>query len=410
LGAKRGILVKSGEGLERAAEADFVVLDKTGTLTVGKPAVTEVISVIDREELIRVVSAVERLSEHPLAKAVVDYCGEVDGPSVTDFETVPGKGVRAKVDGVEVKIGNFRYLSNSCDVSALMGRVDVLEEQGSTVFGVEQAGMLIGLIAVSDEIRPESRQAIAELKRYADIYMLTGDGKKVASHVANILGIENFKAEVLPEEKEAFVAELKAKGKVMFVGDGINDAPALSTADVGVAIGAGTDVAIDSADVVLTGSNPLALSTLIRLGRATMRKVKQNLFWAFLYNMLGIPLAAGLMYPVLGWKLSPMIGSIAMSMSSVCVVFNALSLRLFKDKTQGIPVEVEESMQEIIIKVEGMMCPHCKARVEGVVNSFPGLTGVVDLDKKSVTITVDGDINLDEVKGAITAAGYKVID
>lgn len=410
IGAKNGILVKSGEALEKAGHADVVILDKTGTLTVGTPKVTEVIALGSKEEMLALAAAVEKFSEHPLAKAVVEHVCDGVQLEVVDFETVAGKGVQAVVDGKVVRVGNFGYLGEFCDTSALDARASTLEKQGSTVFGVASEDQLLGLIAVSDEIRPESRDAVASLKKFAKVRMLTGDGEGVASHVANLLDIDEFKAGVLPEDKARCVSEARSEGKVVFVGDGINDAPALASADVGVAIGAGTDVAIDSADVVLTGSNPSSLTTLVRLGKATMKKVRQNLFWAFAYNVLGIPLAAGVLFPVLGLKLSPMIGSVAMSLSSICVVTNALLLKLFKDKSQEKTKGEDKNMNEIVIKVEGMMCPHCASRVEGVVATFDGLTGVVNLDAKTVTVTAEKEFDLGAVKSAIVSAGYKVID
>lgn len=407
--AKRGILTKSGEGLERASRVDIIVLDKTGTLTVGKPKVSEVIADGSADELLSVAYSVERFSEHPLAKAVTEHCAGVRTLDASDFETVPGRGVFARIDGEDVRVGNLAYVGETCDLSAYTERGEILASRGATVFAVSRGARALGLIAVSDEIRPESYEAIRELKKFAKVYMLTGDGKKVASYVCDELGIENFRAEVLPSEKEAFVTELKKEGRVMFVGDGINDAPALTSADLGVAIGAGTDVAIDSADVVLSGSNPLALVSLVRLGRATMRKVKQNLFWAFLYNSLGIPLAAGVLYPFFGVKLSPMIGSLAMSMSSICVVMNALSLKLFRDKKTVKNEKGECEMNVEIVKVDGMMCSHCTGRVEKVVSAL-GYGAVADLERKQVTVSAEGKIDLESVKKAITDAGYDVID
>ncbi len=413
-GAGMGILFKNAAALENLHRVDTVVLDKTGTLTTGKPQVTDILEGCkNKRELMQLAAALERRSEHPFAKAIMEKAGGTAEIPAENFEVLPGLGVSAVVEGVRCFGGNRRLMQeHGIQVPAYPH----LEAEGKTplYFGSER-GEYFGAVAAADVLKADSVAAVQLLRHMGlDVVMLTGDNEKTAQAIAAGAGITRVIADVLPQDKAGAVRQLQQQGhRVLMVGDGINDAPALVTADVGMAIGAGTDIAIDSADVVLMSGSLTSVYNAIDLSRATIRNIKQNLFWAFFYNCLGIPVAAGVLYPSFRIQLSPMIGSAAMSFSSVFVVSNALRLWLFKpkkvtvaeDKTQEIE---EEIPVETIIKVEGMMCSHCKARVEQVCQAVEGTEcAVVDLQAKQVTVM--GNACPDALKKAITDAGYEVI-
>ncbi len=411
--ARMGILFKNAAALENLHRVDTVVLDKTGTLTTGKPQVTEVLPKgISEKELLNLAAALEKQSEHPFARAILEKAGE-STLVAADFETLPGLGVTAVIDGVRYYGGNRRLMEEH---GIPAESYPALAEQGKTPlhFGTE-TGKSLGAIAAADVLKPDSVEAVKQLQKLGlDVVMLTGDNEKTARAIADTAGITHVIADVLPGDKAGAVRSLQAQKKqVLMVGDGINDAPALVTADVGMAIGAGTDVAIDSADIVLMSGSLASVSSAIELSKATIRNIKQNLFWAFFYNCLGIPVAAGALYLPFGIQLSPMLGAAAMSCSSVFVVTNALRLWLFKPKMQPVksegPIMIEEEKtMETIIKVEGMMCKHCKARVEQVCKEVPGtVDAVVDLEKKQVTVT--GTADVEALKKAIVDADYEVI-
>jgi len=416
-GASMGILFKNAEALENLHKVDTVVLDKTGTLTVGEPAVTDILpDGISKEKLLQIAVALESRSEHPFAKAIVKEADDTDFLQPTEFETLPGRGVCAIIDGVKYFGGNVRLMES---VRIPVPQLEEYAQQGKTplYFGSED-GVYLGAIVVADVLKSDSPKAVAALRKMGvDVVMLTGDNRQTANAIAATAGIEHVISNVLPADKAGAIAQLKDQGKfVLMVGDGINDAPALVTADVGMAIGAGTDIAIESADVVLMNNSLMDICKAVELSRATIRNIKQNLFWAFFYNCLGIPVAAGVLYPAFGLQLSPMIGAAAMSMSSVFVVTNALRLRLFKPRTvveHAKSVEEDHTKEEkemsVIIKVNGMMCPHCKARVEAACREIPGtVDAVVDLQEKQVTVT--GTASVEALKKAITDAGYEVVE
>jgi len=403
-GASMGVLFKNGAALEHLHRIDTVVLDKTGTLTTGKPAVTDILPHnCEESELLTVAAALEQPSEHPFAKAILEKAAGMVLPKVEGFETLPGRGVAALVDGLRYFGGNARLMQEH---GISVPEYPQLSAQGKTpLYFAREDGTYLGAIAAADVLKADSAQAVAAMKKQKlQVVMLTGDNEKTAAAVGDSAGIDRIISDVLPGDKANVVKQLQAEKKcVLMVGDGINDAPALVTADVGMAIGAGTDIAMESADVVLMSGSLSGVSNAIRLSKATVRNIKQNLFWAFFYNCLGIPVAAmGL--------LNPMIGAAAMSMSSVFVVTNALRLRRLKpDAVTASPIQQkEEPDMEVVIKVEGMMCTHCKARVEQVCKAVPGSTdAVVDLQAKTVTVT--GDASVDALKKAITDAGYEVV-
>jgi len=412
-GAGLGVLFKNAEALENLHKIDTVVLDKTGTLTTGKPEVTDVLpNNIPEGELLKLAASLEVKSEHPFAKAILAYYTG-DYLSTEDFETLPGMGVCAIINGKKYFGGNKR-LMESIDVS-IPDYAD-LSDEGKTPVYFATSNTYLGAIASADVLKPDSVAAVSAMQALGlQVVMLTGDNRKTAEAIAKKAGITRVIADVLPADKAGAVTRLQGEGhRILMVGDGINDAPALATADVGMAIGAGTDVAIESADVVLMQNSLLGVCRAVELSRATIRNIRQNLFWAFFYNCLGIPIAAGALYPAFGIQLSPMLGAAAMSMSSVFVVTNALRLRLFKPKSTvecAIVCEniKEETKMETIIKVNGMMCPHCKARVEGVCKAVPGVTdAVVDLEKKQVSVI--GTAPVDVLKIAIAEAGYEVVE
>ena len=418
-GAENGILIKSAESLETLHLVDTVVLDKTGTITSGKPKVTDIISLIEENELIKIVGALEKNSEHPLAEAIIEKAKEnnIKLVEVEEFVSVSGRGVNAKVNDINYYGGNIAFMEeNNIDTKQLIQQSEQFLKQGKTVLYFANDTELIGIIAVADTIKDTSYQAIKELKKQKiEVVMLTGDNKVVAEQIGKQLEINKVISEVLPQDKEKEVSKLQEEGKkVAFVGDGINDSPALVKADVGLAIGAGTDIAIESADIVLVKNSLLDVVTAINLSKAVIRNIKMNLFWAFFYNCIGIPIAAGAFYLSFGLKLNPMIGAAAMSLSSVCVVTNALRLRKFKVnfkeeiKQEKINIK-EENMYTKTINIEGMQCNHCKMTVEKVLNAIDGVEEVeVDLENKNATIESTKEINNDEIKRVIEEAGFIV--
>lgn len=406
-GAGMGVLFKNGAALEHLHGVDTVVVDKTGTLTLGKPGITDVIPTgISEEELLSLAAALEAKSEHPFAKAILERAG-VSDRMAEDFVTLPGRGVSGTVDGISYLGGNRRLMEEN---SIIVPDVDWLEEQGKTpLYFATADGTYLGLIVAADMLKPDSSEAVEAMeKQHLQVIMLTGDNEKTAWAIARQAGIQRVISDVLPGDKAGIIQQLQREGRrVVMVGDGINDAPALAAADTGMAIGAGTDVAMESADVVLVTNSLFGVVNGIRMSKATVRNIKQNLFWAFFYNCLGIPIAAFGM-------LSPMIGALAMSMSSVFVVTNALRLRSVKQIKQVIAIQQEEIVKEepkmeTVIRVEGMMCTHCKAMVEKVCKAVPGTTdAVVDLQAKNVTVT--GTAAVEALKKAITDAGYEVVE
>ncbi len=415
-GARMGVLFKNAGALENLHKVDTVVLDKTGTLTTGKPAVTDILpGAYDEARLLAVAASLESRSEHPFAKAIMERAESVVYEKPKDFETLPGRGVSAVVGGLRCYGGNRRLME---ELGVAVPDHQNLAQQGKTpLYFASEDRQYLGVIAAADVLKDDSQDAVRAMqKMHLDVVMLTGDNRKTAETIAAKSGICHVISDVLPGDKAATIEKLRSEGRnVLMVGDGINDAPALVTADVGMAIGAGTDIAIESADVVLMNSSLTGVCQAVELSRATIRNIRQNLFWAFFYNSLGIPVAAGVLYPAFGLQLSPMLGAAAMSMSSVFVVTNALRLRLFKPRSarheaeaQKIESHKEDKKMETVIKVEGMMCTHCKARVESVCKAVPGAVGaVVDLQEKQVTVT--GEASLEALKKAITDAGYEVI-
>ncbi len=424
-GAKNGILIRSARALEELCKVDAVVLDKTGTLTMGKPVVTDVVCAagVEQGDLLRLAAGLEASSEHPLAAAVVHFARErgVEPGQVSDFTAVHGKGVRARLGDALCVGGNLTMLTEAgVDAGELVAQGRNLATQGKTPLYFAKGDRMMGLIAVADTPKDTAARAVEAFKTLGlEVVMLTGDNEGTARAIAGLLGIEQVYAQVLPADKQAVVTRLQAEGKkVAMVGDGINDAPALVAADVGLAIGAGADVAIDSADIVLMKSDLLDAAAAVELSRATMAKVRLNLFWAFFYNIIGIPLAAGVFYPVLGWQLSPMFGSAAMSLSSVCVVSNALRLRRFKSRFKHeycgcCPLEhKEKDVKEMkkVMTVEGMMCNHCTGRVQQVLSALEGVSAVeMSLENKTATVTLSAPVEEHTLVDAVTAAGYRVV-
>ena len=417
-GARMGLLFKNAEALENLHKVDTVVVDKTGTLTTGKPAVTDILpGGLPEAELLKLAAALEEKSEHPFAKAVLEKAAGVDHPQTEKFETIPGKGVSGVIEGKKFFGGNGRLMEElGVQIPALPDSVDA---GGTPLHFASENGTYLGTIVAADVLKADSVAAVAAMKKmHLNVVMLTGDNEKTAKAIAAKAGIDRVISDVLPGDKAGAVERLRKEGhKVVMVGDGINDAPALVTADVGLAIGNGTDIAIESADVVLMNGSLMGVGNAVALSRATIRNIKENLFWAFFYNCLGIPVAAGALYPAFHILLNPMIGAAAMSCSSVFVVTNALRLRFFKPKEiETEPVNnvehttiKEETAMKTVIHVEGMMCGHCKMHVENACKGVPGVTdAVVDLAAKNVTVT--GDADLAALKAAITEAGYQVVD
>ena len=438
MGAKNGILFKTAASLEAAGRTQIVALDKTGTITSGEPKVTDILPAagVSENELLTLAAALERKSEHPLAKAVLAYTEErnLNAPDVSDFAALPGNGLAAKLDGVEVFGGNASFIGTKVAVPAeLQEKAAALSAQGKTPLFFGGAGRLLGIIAVADTIKADSPQAIKELRNMGiRVVMLTGDNQRTADAIGKQAGVDEVIAGVLPDGKEAVIRQLQTYGKVAMVGDGINDAPALTRADTGIAIGAGTDVAIDAADVVLMNSKLSDVPAAIRLSRATLRNIHENLFWAFIYNIIGIPLAAGVFIPF-GLTLNPMFGAAAMSLSSFCVVSNALRLNLFgvhstkhdrapknaaslpaaltqpaADENKESSVKEDTAMKKTL-KVEGMMCGHCEARVKKALEALPEVTeAVVSHEAGTAIVTLNADVADDVLKKAVEDQDYNV--
>lgn len=408
VGAKNGILFKSATALENAGHTKIVALDKTGTVTVGAPQVTDIIPVgVSEKELMEYAYSLEKMSEHPLGKAIVKR-GEDNGISlyeVSGFETLAGNGVKGYIDGHEIIIGSYKHMG---DLSAPYEKeFKELSCQGKTPVFVAKNGSVIGIIALRDEVKADSREAVLTLKAMGiKTVLLTGDNENTARAIGALVGVDRVISQVLPMEKEQVIKGLKGDGHVAMVGDGINDAPALTTSDTGIAIGQGTQIAIDSAEVVLVKGSLMGVCGAIRLSRATLKNIYENLFWAFIYNIIGIPLAAGAFIYAFGWELSPMFGALAMSLSSFCVVLNALRLNFIKlDKEKKDMFGKKEA--GIIIGVEGMMCPHCEARVKSAVEAVEGVERAEPSHKKN-RVVVFGSFDLESVKSAIKAQGYEV--
>ncbi len=421
VGAKNGILFKTAAALEETGRAKTVILDKTGTITNGTPAVTDIITFgdIDESKLLYLAASLESKSEHPLGVAVVNAAREkgLELCEAEGFVTYSGKGLCGTIEGKNVYGGNLGYISEIAEISSeIIERADLLATEGKTPMFFALGFALIGIIAVADTIREESAAAISELKEMGiQVVMLTGDNKRTALAVGREAGVDEMISEVLPSEKAKAVSEYSARGKTVMVGDGINDAPALTQADVGVAVAQGTDIAIDAADVVLMKSSLRDLPAALRLGRATLRNIYQNLFWAFIYNAIGIPLAAGAFVPF-GIELEPMFGAAAMSLSSFCVVTNALRLNLFKlydhkkVRSKNKDIITEENKKMIItMNVEGMMCPHCEAHVKKALEAIEGVEcAQASHEEKSVVITLSAAVPDEKLRSAIEAEGYKV--
>lgn len=428
-GAENGILIKSAEALETLHLVKTVIMDKTGTLTEGKPVVTDIYSIgIDENELLALAASAEKPSEHPLAGALIEDAEKkgINLFEAEDFRAVSGRGVTATVDGRKILAGNKYFMSeNGIDVSVFEQKEKEYSDLGKTVLYFAGENNPLGLIAVQDVPKKTSRAAVKCLRDMGiDVIMLTGDNKRTAEAIARSLGITNVVSEVMPQDKEAVVRSVQEKGgRTAMIGDGINDAPALARADVGIAIGAGTDVAIESADIVLMKSDLMDAVTAIKLSKATIKNVKENLFWAFFYNIICIPLAAGVWFPAFGIKLSPMIGAAAMSMSSVCVVSNALRLKFFKadndcvlDDEPAGEINVvsqneykgETNMKKEML-IEGMSCMHCSGRVEKALNGLDGVNAKVDLEKKTAYVDLSKDVSDADLTKAVTDAGYEVV-
>ena len=420
-GAENGILIKSAEALETLHTVRTVVVDKTGTLTQGKPAVTDCIPAagVTEEELLCVAASLEKPSEHPLADAILTEAEKRNIPLVPiqDFQALSGRGVRGALHGAPVLAGNRAMLEEAgISLEGFGDRGEALAQDGKTPLYFAEHGKILGVVAVADPPKPTSAAAVRGFRELGiDVVMLTGDNRRTAEAVGRELGVTQVIAEVLPQDKEKVVADLQAQGKrVAMIGDGINDAPALARADVGMAIGAGTDVAIESADVVLMKSDLLDAVTAVRLSKKVIRNIKENLFWAFIYNIIGIPLAAGVWFPITGWQLSPMFGAAAMSLSSVCVVSNALRLKFFRPLHPEAPAEQIEiqkgtSTMTKTMTINGMMCAHCQAHVEKALNAIDGVTAAVDLAAKTATVTLSKDVADEVLKNAVTEAGYEVV-
>lgn len=425
MGARNGILIKSAESLETVHRITAAVLDKTGTCTEGKPKVKSVSAVDIKEvELLMLTGSVEANSSHPLAKAVTDFCTEmnIEPRSCSDYSETPGGGISGIVEGRKVIIGNRRIMKqNNINVSALTASAERGAEEGGIPLYVSIDGAFKGIITVADPIKGTSEEAVASLKSMGiKTVMLTGDNSKTAEVIRRQLGIDEVHSELMPEDKTKIIKEMQSRGeRVAMIGDGINDAPALAAADVGIAIGAGQDIAIESADIVLMKSDLRDAAEAVRLSKATMRNIRQNLFWALIYNTLGIPLAAGIFYPIFGWQLNPMFGAAAMSLSSVCVVTNALRLNLFKtakssdtEKNAAAELPINEgqvSEMKKVMKINGMMCSHCTGTVTKLLNAVDGVSAEVSLDDKCAYIELSKEIADDVLVKTVTDAGYEVV-
>ena len=433
MGARNGILFKTAVSLEEAGKVQIVALDKTGTITSGQPEVTDLLPAddISEQELLTLALALEKKSEHPLAGAILKYAEErqLTAPEVSDFHALPGNGLRAVLNNEPLIGGSMKFVSSQVTVpAALSQKAEKLAMEGKTPLLFARNQKLVGIIAVADVIKEDSPQAIRELQNMGiRVVMLTGDNERTARAIGKQAGVDDVIAGVLPEGKESVIRSLKEQGRVAMVGDGINDAPALTRADIGIAIGAGTDIAIDAADIVLMKSRLSDVPAAVRLSRATLRNIHENLFWAFFYNIIGIPLAAGVWIPVFGWTLNPMFGAAAMSLSSFCVVTNALRLNLFKihdtkkDKKIGqatsikikndynIKEKEQKTMIKVTVNVEGMMCPHCEAHVNEAVKKAFGVEDVVSSHENKTTVfTVPEKVDEEKVRQTIKDAGYEV--
>ena len=421
-GAEHGILIKSGEALETAHHIDTVVMDKTGTITAGAPHVTDVITYgVTKEELLSIACSLERGSEHPLAEAITSY-GRNQNTKVSeveDYEAIFGKGLRGRIDGQNYLAGNETLMTESgVAVDSVKDKLNALADQGKTPLIFADEKTVLGIIAVADVEKPSSQAAIKAFEDMGiDVILLTGDNSRTAEAVRKRLGITKAIAGVLPADKEHHIAALQAEGHcVAMIGDGINDAPALAKADVGIAIGAGTDIAIESADAVLMRSDLQDAVTAVKLSKAVIRNIKENLFWAFFYNIIGIPVAAGVLYPLFAIKLSPMIGAAAMSLSSFCVVSNALRLRRFKVEqkqdvslaSEEVRIEEEQEMK-YELKIEGMMCMHCQRHMTEALNKMEGVQAEINLEEKIAYVTADHEISMDEFQAVVDEAGYTLV-
>ena len=432
-GARNGILFKTAASLEAAGRVQIVALDKTGTITAGHPQVTDILPAEGHteEELVCKALALESLSEHPLARAIVEYgtAHKLQGEAVSDFQAVPGNGLKGMLNGHSVNGGNAGYIAAQTQIpEAVQKRAEALAEEGKTPMFFAEDGALLGVIAVADVMKETSRQAVSELQKMGiSVVMLTGDNKRTAAAIGRQVGVDAVISQVLPAGKEEKIRTLQKAGKVAMVGDGINDAPALTRADVGIAIGAGADVAVDAADVVLMKSDLLDVAAAIRLSRAVIRNIHENLFWAFFYNFICIPMAAGVWYTAFGLKLNPMMGAAAMSLSSFCVVTNALRLNwkklydskrdhAMKHRAELSPEllgetetnKQEESKMTKTIKIEGMMCPHCEAAMTKALNGMEGVTVVsVSHEAKNAVVTCEREVAEGEFKAVVEEAGYK---
>lgn len=421
VGAKNGIMFKTAVSLEETGKTQIVALDKTGTITSGEPTVTDIIpnSGVSEQDLIFYANALEKRSEHPLSRAILSFAKSqnVGDVTVNDFKALPGNGLSAVCENDLLLGGNYKFVSGKVDISESINEQSKrLSEQGKTPLFFAKGDKLLGIIAVADVIKEDSPKAVRELQNMGiHVVMLTGDNEKTAEAIGKQAGVDEVIAGVLPEGKENVIRSLAKKGKVTMVGDGINDAPALTRADIGIAIGAGTDIAIDAADVVLMKSRLSDVPAAIRLSRATLRNIHENLFWAFFYNVIGIPLAAGLLIPIFHLELNPMFGAAAMSLSSFCVVTNALRLNLFKmhnaskDRKIKSKKKVEEKTMQKIIKIEGMMCGHCEARVKKALeNLLEVKEAAVSHKKGTAVVKLNSEVSDDVLKNAVEAQDYKV--
>ena len=437
MGGKNGILFKTAVSLEETGKVQIVALDKTRTITNGEPVVTDMVPAegVTEESLLALAASLEKRSEHPLAKAILKYVGEQQliVEDVSEFEALPGNGLTAVRKGVKLAGGNYAFIRTQTEVSEdLLKQSEALAEQGKTPMFFSENGRLAGIIAVADTMKEDSRQAVSELRNMGiRVVMLTGDNERTARAIGAQAGVDDVIAGVLPDGKESVIRKLQQYGKVAMVGDGINDAPALTRADMGIAIGAGTDVAIDAADVVLMKSRLSDVAAAVRLSRATLRNIHENLFWAFFYNVIGIPLAAGVWIPIFGWTLNPMFGAAAMSLSSFCVVTNALRLNLFnmhdakKDKKLKNPAIIKELVdnnktnhnqenKEIgtmkkTMKIEGMMCGHCEATVKKALEGLDGVTSAeVSHEAGTAVVELSTDVADDVLKKTVEDKDYKV--
>lgn len=432
VGAKNGILFKTAQSLELAGKVDTVVLDKTGTITRGEPRVTDVIPSegVGENELLYMANSLERKSEHPLAKAILEYAEglKISGGEVENFKALPGNGLSGVIGSEEISGGNLKFISTKAKVSDEIQRIALrLSEQGKTPLFFAKGGSLLGAIAVSDVIKEDSPEAVNQLKNMGiRVVMLTGDNERTAKAIGAEAGVDEVIAGVLPDGKESVIKRLRDEGRtVAMVGDGINDAPALTRADIGIAIGAGTDIAIDAADIVLMKSRLSDVPAAIRLSRKTLRNIHENLFWAFIYNIIGIPLAAGVFIPIFGWRLNPMFGAAAMSLSSVCVVTNALRLNFVKIfsskhdkkirhknalKNKNDINEKEKSAMTKTLNIEGMMCPHCEATVKSALEEVDGvLSAEVSHTEGKAEVTLSKDVPLEALQKAVEDKGYKCV-